>query len=56
MNAANAKFAGKEYCVGAGIMIVAAIVEATPGVNAERKSLESIAPPPSSALGEGGRT
>lgn len=44
------------YSVGGGVMIVAAIVEAMLGVNAERKSLESIAPPLSSALGEGRHT
>jgi MFS family permease len=41
------------YCIGGGVMIVAAVVEATLGVNAERKSLESIAPPLSSACDEG---
>ena len=37
------------YLLGAALMIVAALVEMRLGVSAERKSLEDIAPPLSSA-------
>src|SRR2546421_1706230 len=44
----SALFAG--YLVGAGLMIVGALVEAWLGVNAERKSLEQVATPLSCKL------
>ncbi|HET6857398.1 MAG TPA: MFS transporter [Streptomyces sp.] len=43
------------FCIGAGLMVAAGLVESVLGVKSERKSLESIASPLSAVTGPGGK-